>query len=306
VIFVIGVTVYSYYTLWRGGIGSLTTTSAFHVAHPALLPCRQLLPEADQIHLPRFMERRRARWHWVQQFYRDRDVRRAEEYLIALQHVLDSPSIAAVYILLSHVAGVPELSKLKDYQQKLRPCLHDEPLTYKAAVAFVNRVLPGKFVILSNGDISPWLGLDRVNVSVLSGAVMWAPARYEPIECEHFELCSCRSDFDKDGPELSMGSLGLCSDSYMFKAPLPRILAESEVVAFPMNAALGGDAVFLYELKRLGYNLSNPCKSIVLQHHHCSSVRTKSWNGPWINFRGRSADSGPARYLVDDEIDLTP
>lgn len=53
----------------------------------------------------------------------------------------------------------------------------------------------------------------------------------------------------------------------------------------------------MYEVIQSGWNVSNPCKTLILTHHHCSNLRPHSWDGIWMNKNGRNANAGPADVL---------
>jgi len=79
---------------------------------------------------------------------------------------------------------------------------------------------------------------------------------------------------------------------------------------------MGGENVFFWEAIQAGYNVTNPCLSIKMYHHHCSDIRITRYvamdcevvcllsldlfsglDTPFINIYGRNAFSGPSSYL---------
>jgi len=235
----------------------------------------------------------RARWHWVQQYFSTNMTIRQAEYDAALQWNLDHPHILQVHLLLPNADDFPLLSlTFHDPAHKITPCFLGHRLTYRSAVqyihqAFANRSVP---VILSNGDISMYSGFDRLFPEPKR---LYAPARWEPSHCNLTKpLCSC---------SFGDGAVGGCVDTFAFLSPLPHgslLEVDQELLNFYLGGRLGGENVFMFELKKRGYRLSNPCKSLILYHHHCSNLRPFSWNETErINVKGRSAVSGPASFL---------
>jgi len=62
-------------------------------------------------------------------------------------------------------------------------------------------------------------------------------------------------------------------DAFIFYSPIKNDLIKH--IKHPQNV-WGSENVLLYELKKLKYNLFNPCKQIVIVHEHKSNVRNPS------------------------------
>jgi len=127
---------------------------------------------------------------------------------------------------------------------------------------------------------------------------IYSPARWEPIQCPKTGMCTCKNSFNQKGDERSFGALGSCADTYVFKPPLPEDLVTTSTIDFFFGGHLGAENVFIYELKKRNYTFSNPCRTLVLMHHHCSNLRPFSWNeSAALNRQGRDASAGPSSCL---------
>jgi len=220
---------------------------------------------------------------------------RQGEYEEALQRVIDDPNILRVHVLIPNASHYTRLKLLIDPLKKMMPCHTAARLTYRAAAAYLNRVLPGQLVILSNADISPYSGLDLIDERRLEEKHVYAPTRWEPKHCPP-GLCDCALFRDRLTWLNGIGWMGACADTFIFKAPLPTSFANSTDVDFYLGGALGGENAFMGHLVKHGYSLSNPCKNLIFFHHHCSMLRPHSW-GQQGNVGGTRANSGIASCL---------
>lgn len=88
----------------------------------------------------------------------------------------------------------------------------------------------------------------------------------------------------------------MCSDSYIVKAPINPILIEQVEIRF--GGIMGGENLFMYEARRAGYNVTNPCLTLKMYHHHCSEIRiTSMLNGTRVDTNGRASTSGIRHHL---------
>jgi len=229
------------------------------------------------------------RWHWVQQYFDSHLPVRQAEYHEALQLNLDHSNIVQIHLLLTNATrDVHLLNELRDPDRKLAPCSLGFRITYKAAVQYINAHLAGKLVVLTNADISMYSGFDLVDESAINKR-MYAPARWEPATCPNKFECAC---------DIKYGTWGACADSYIFRAPLPAAIVSGDQLDFWLGGRLGGENVFMWEVANQGYQLSNPCRTLVLYHHHCSNLRPHSYEpAARVNLAGRSRDSGHSSTL---------
>ena len=82
------------------------------------------------------------------------------------------------------------------------------------------------------------------------------------------------------------------TDSFLGIGPVDNRIMKQ--VNFRQNI-LGAENVLLYEFKKAGYRLLNPCLNIKIYHNHCSGVRT--WKKRRINTY-RSVSVQPSKWTM--------
>ena len=194
---------------------------------------------------------------------------RQTEYTEVLSKNLAHPEVSQIHLLYEseqthrYIAGL----NLTD------PCgkLHYSPLghrmKYRDAFEYGNgAAFRGKMVMIMNADIYLGQGFDLIADPDLTNTV-FALTRHEQNPGPAWEG-KCGLDLCEHYRNAKGGYLS--HDAFLFLSPIrpefpPR-------VDFLPNL-MGAENVVVHELKKLGYRLANPCKTLWTYHHHCSNVR---------------------------------
>lgn len=244
--------------------------------------------------------------HLITQWYRDANPERMAELMQATCKNLQNPHISHIHFLeslpeqdffpllrqancnvtMAHFSRkarfYPRLSK----QTKKTPWANR--LTAGTAFEFANKYLPGKTAILANFDIYlddslRFLRIDRW----LSPQSMYFLSRYEIEETSSSIGTQC-------GPKY-IGS----HDTFMFVPPLPKpFIQKAKDLALGMP---GMENKLIFECRRLGIMVLNPCLTIKSWHLHRSGVKNAIL--PLANGADQSGIVRPAKLLRNPTAD---
>ena len=205
--------------------------------------------------------------------------RRFKEIMATLVSNLENPSIAAVHLLCQGAdprqylpTEVTTVLIEKNLDSKLvLSFVHRQP-TYRNMFEYVNRNLQrGSVAVVTNADI--YFGqdikcaigpsLDQLEKKPSSGRVAIALTR------RHSPLCKGKADHQStyDLCETYVGS----HDSFILAPPIARSVVLH--TAHTQNQGFGAENIVIYELRKAGYKVFNPCYNIHGFHFHCSPER---------------------------------
>jgi hypothetical protein len=222
----------------------------------------------------------------ITQLYREENVSRHNEILAALTQNILNPYIDEIH-LLQHdtLVHLCEKVKIKSHVESR--------LSFGGAIEYANQIdLKGSIVVMSNNDIVfdeslRWLH-DPLVTRMLARFESFCLSRHEPPEQSVHGI----------GTQCGPGYIG-SHDVFIAHSPLPNHLASALKTVFFGQA--GADARFIYEARRAGLVVSNPCKSIRAVHWHRSGKRSAAL--PEANLDGRSDVAFPDSLpLHDDHI----
>lgn len=243
----------------------------------------------------------------ITQWYQDLDPVRAEELMKATCENINNPHITRIHFLeslnvknhyrylmphcnvtLGHFVGKTRFyngnTLVNTTTSTTRGATFNgwmDRLTAGTAFEFASKYLPGKTAVLTNFDIYfdsslRLLKMDRW----LSLSNMYFLSRYEAKESTSI------------GTQCGPGYIG-SHDSFVFIGPLPKPLINRS-----KNLPLGMPGMenrLIYDFRRFGIRILNPCKSIRSWHSHKSGVKNQIL--PLANTDNRSGIVKPS-YLV--------
>eukprot|EP00727_Mastigamoeba_balamuthi_P003420 m51a1_g13075 hypothetical protein (287) ;mRNA; f:374-1714 len=130
---------------------------------------------------------------------------------------------------------------------------------YADLFEYANRALAGRAVVVSNADVVFGDRVSRVTPQALAGRRAFAVSRRnEPCPgappCRHL---FCRP---------SLCGVAASYDAFAFVAPLPQSVVDA---VDHRQDQRGAENVVVWELQRAGYNVTNPCRTLVVSHVHC-------------------------------------
>ena len=144
---------------------------------------------------------------------------------------------------------------------------------YSEFLQFANQHLSGSIVVISNGDIAFDRTIALASRKTLQNELgAFALSRYT-FPCPDW-VCN-EKDPNSDFCWHSLCTTrhfggGLSFDSFVLQPP---IAAEVTELANFAQDAFGAENRFAFLLTQAGYNLTNPCYSIITMHHHCGRKR---------------------------------
>lgn len=225
------------------------------------------------------------------QSVREYGVERQNEYDGALEATLKHRHVAMVHALAESkgherrlLAAVPQ----EFHRHKLRISIIGRRITFADAVAYANRWLPNRTVLLCNADVSVhgphW---NRLTPALLRGH-LFGLTRHEFQGCAL--QCDCLRKWDG------------CHDAYAFVPPLLGGDALLEQISFRMGGLWGSENRFMWEVHRFNPMLaiSNPCKTFVVMHWHCvgGGRYRPTQDARFMNLEGRSLEPWPSRWKL--------
>lgn len=234
---------------------------------------------------------------------------RQAEYQDCLLRNILHPHVARVHILIENErdqhefdVAISKLSSNLRLGKKVVSVWLGRRMTYKDAFLYCNNQLMDKIAVVMNADIFMGTGIEKLlkhreqifNLDKSSSCkVVLSLTRHEPSLCKHFPRRSDMVDFPISQQEAKewcgcpflkgrryYGS----HDSFWFIPPLSdSVLDECNHV----QNRWGAEHKVLISLIRKGYQVFNPCVSLVTYHHHATDIH------PWRN------ESGGNQVLAD-------
>ena len=195
---------------------------------------------------------------------------RQNEVLFCLEQNLQNAMVSTINILYNRSHIYEYLSNLSlPMMEKL--LLHDvkkEP-TVSIVFQFISSHLVKKNVIYLHMDNYLASGFEKINLLSLSREnILYSLTRhYEPdIYCKSAR----ESRFCNDGA-IYEGS----HDAFIFNLKRPISKEDLEYLTFTQNEN-GQENVLIWWLQtKLGFKVTNPCKILIIYHHHCLSIRER-------------------------------
>lgn len=219
---------------------------------------------------------------WVTSYYEDHDIERQQEFIQCISKNVQNIFIDWIVLLVDREHDLstnsPSLlaqqcNQNDNFRNKVQMYLlkhfarNDQFQLEKSAYLYseilsVTQQLPDRIVTIANADIyaDDSIGL----LSWLSFAAnrrkLYALSRYNlacpNVSCEH---AHCE-------PTLCTDDKGYSFDTFTFVPPIPQAIISR--VNHPQNA-LGAENLLLWHFEANGFELSNPCKSVLTYHLHC-------------------------------------
>lgn len=227
---------------------------------------------------------------WKKQGYNITDLelvkRREGEYVDSLKRNILQPTVSKIHIFsdrlqvlekkLTQVYGVSG-RKLHFQQSGSNP-------TYRDLFKYVSENLQRRLVFIVNADNFLGEGFDGVNITwwELNPNVLYALTRHS---------------LKTDNKACKMGPIGYCDtngtyfgshDGFMFylHKHLPQEFLKELV--FPSHAC-GSENVVIWAVRRfLRFNVTNPCRRLVIYHNHCTDMRAPDSLRARVNVGGKS------------------
>ena len=207
------------------------------------------------------------------------------EVLVAIMHNVENLMFAKIHILYEKDNPKPQLLRLLaahsksgvDVDNRLVLVENDEQPTYSAFFEYINKAVPnGAVAVVANSDIyfDESLACLGPSSSKLTDPCSEAPHLEPPVmyalSRRHSPACGRNFDLPKkrvfDLCEDYRGS----HDAFVFTVPVhPHVVASTK----HFQNRLGAENVVIFEFRRAGYVVKNPCKRIRAYHLHCSNQR---------------------------------
>jgi hypothetical protein len=204
--------------------------------------------------------------HLISQWYESKE--RGPEFKMALLHNLANPYIGHIHLLQSSHPLVPDHPKLSIHQMDLV----NSTLTVREAVMFASTFLTDQLVVLTNLDIYFDPSIRFLHEITLESAYFLS-----------------RHEFNStSGTGCDPARYIVSHDAFAFLPPLPKKLAER--LGFCLGTP-GMEARMIWEFRRHGIQVSNPCKTIKVWHIHRNASGVYPFEA--VNTRGRSDSAWP-------------
>lgn len=199
-------------------------------------------------------------------YYGARSEARRTELELALRANVQNPYIDEVHVFINPADDGVQLDNIW-VREKLFVIQSPHQPTHKDAIIYANVHLAGNIVIFSNSDIVFTATIHFANR--LGPGQMWALSRHVADTPDYFH----------GGPGAYVPRENKCHhypgshDSFMFLPPVSEDIANS---LGHVQSLWGSENVVIHEFQKAGWQVSNPCKSIVTFHVHVSSERPEN------------------------------
>jgi hypothetical protein len=207
--------------------------------------------------------------HLITSFYLPKNLKRQLEIRNCLKNNVECSLIECIHLYLDDNKAYSYLKKAYSSFIGSKIIIVSKGIQpkYSDLFSYAN-TLEGKQCMISNSDI--WLHPSS-NINIIKRAndkIIYSLTRYE---------------YDMSKPEISnyRGS----HDSFIFTSPLNNDIIKH--VNHHQNI-LGSENVVLFELKKYGYDIQNPCFDIITVHEHKSEIR--DYAGERMNRGGLDGD----------------
>ena len=223
--------------------------------------------------------------HLLQQLVLIGSANRTDEYLESMQYNINHTNVRNVYILEEswRVREAYE-KRLRDPNKKVIFLPFGRQPNYTDIFHIVtNYVEPrreeGEVWMVSNADIMIGEGIDLLRGKI-SNKTLLTLSRHSSKRCPKRDHNQCLS---------WVGS----ADAFIGVGPIKTDIITK--LNFKQNTA-GAENVVLFEFKKAGYSLLNPCRNVKIYHNHCSGERLSIGNR--INRQRGSASIKPSSFNV--------
>jgi len=240
-----------------------------------------------------------TRMHVVTTTFNSKSPARAREYAEVMGWLLHNRHVSVVHAFSQEAEGQDETLKhfigKSEYADRLHVIRVGQPaarITYKHLFMGVNIFVPfGEIGIIQNSDIYydetlqnvPYM-LDSlryrmetliISLSRRATRLSWkSPAAIGGGEGK------CPAPQDSTDPD-HCKVFTMSHDAFMLRSPFGPVDGKDwaatnnfiQAVDHPQNV-MGGENVVVWETKKHGYSVLNPCFHVCAYHHHCSQVRT--------------------------------
>lgn len=223
----------------------------------------------------------------ITQYYNETCRARQREMMDSLHENLNNSNLDKIHLL--------QYDQMDDLlpQQHPKLCIHKSSnprLSFGEALRHVNEHLQLKIAIIANNDITfdkslHLLREERVVKAIANKYSAFALSRIEPDE--HIGI----------GSQCSHKYVG-SHDAFVVHSPVPQSLILGLTNVYLGQA--GADARFVYEARNVGLIVGNPCKDMIILHHHKSNHRTSGIQVE-ANLHGKSALAPP--QTIDEFLD---
>ncbi|XP_071090444.1 uncharacterized protein [Haliotis cracherodii] len=189
---------------------------------------------------------------------------RMADYVESLIHTLRHPCVFEVHIFYDQ-DGMPEYIQSRlGTQPKLKFDRIPNAKVYVGIFEFVHQHFKDKLVMITNGDIYPAEGFEKLDYDVMRDKrLFYSPSRHGRKE----KRCVMRKESCDNGRYRGT------HDSYIF-IPDRELPAETKRALKYKWDDFGMENIILHlYMHKLNYRVSNPCYVLILYHNHCSVLR---------------------------------
>lgn len=188
-------------------------------------------------------------------FYPDKDINRLNEFLDCIRRNVANDQLHEIHLFIEDPLRVDELVAAYPLfaATKIRLIPHGRRLMYRDLIAYANRHLTGRRVIIANADIYFDHTLARLETYDLLGRI----------------LCLSRWDVQADG-STCLFDHPASQDAWIFQAPIREFRCDFHL------GVLGCDNRLAWEADHAGLIVTNPSRSVRANHLHLSQVRRYS------------------------------
>lgn len=191
--------------------------------------------------------------HWITSWYKEQNDERKAELIKCIKNTVESGEVDNVILLSEHCSDhvlFPDATIMRIHK---RPTFQD----FLLAIKYLTFIEPNDIVVIANTDIYPEKGAFRDSLTnSLTSNDVFALSRY---------------DEDLKGEKTFLDRWD-AQDVWCFRTPIRDIACD-----FPLGYA-GSDNAFNSRCYEMGYNISNPSKTIKVNHLHNSGHRTYNPN----------------------------
>ncbi|XP_067936555.1 uncharacterized protein [Watersipora subatra] len=214
---------------------------------------------------------------------------RNRELLEVLQSNLNHPCVRKVHLFYINKEDLQTVMTANlTNSEKLHPVQQESLIRMADYLIYASKTLINKPAIALNGDIVLGEGLDLIDTrKMLEEKLVYSLTRYEGNLS-----CSVRR-------HMCINNYPGSHDTHIFV--LKEALNESfikEKLNYPINMNQAENGLIYTMRYLLGFNVTNPCKSVYTYHHHCSKVhggRENTYTIYNLGWKGNQIHRGEAK-----------
>ena len=199
----------------------------------------------------------------ITQVYHPECKERFHEILCALDLNTNNEFISEVH-LLQYDPFVP--MRLVDKHRKVKITnIKEERMSFSTALEYANTLPKDTIVAIANNDIS----FDHTLENIIDYSFLLREKFHAFFLSRHEE----EQESNQDGIGTQCGSNYIGShDAFIFAVPISKRLITNMKGVYLGQP--GADARFIYEARKAGYVVRNPCVDVRIMHHHKSNHRS--------------------------------